>query len=71
MAARAELAANDNVNDDDNSDPNYQLSSESFWCRGIEAAVLAAQCTEATLFDKEVEVLGGKVGRALAELLHL
>ena len=45
--------------------------SEPLWPRGVEAAVLAAQCTQATLLDKEVEVFGGEVGGALTQLLHL
>ena len=46
-------------------------TSESFWTWGIEAAVLAAKGAEAAFLDEEVEVLGGKVGGALAQLLHL
>ncbi len=48
-----------------------RYSSETFRCRCIEATVLAAEGTEATLLDEQVEVLCGKVGGALAQLLHL
>ena len=46
-------------------------SSETFRCRCIEAAVLAAEGAEATLLDEQVEVLRGEVGGALADGLHL
>jgi len=48
-----------------------RYSSETFRCRCIEAAVLAAEGTEAALLDEQVEVLRGKVGGALADGLHL
>ena len=45
--------------------------SESFGAWRIEAAVLTTKCAEAALLDEEVEELGGEVGGALAQLLHL